>query len=150
MINARSETVFEKPAFRSAIRKRRCVFPASGFFEWRREGDRKQPYYFRRRTGEPMLFAGIWEHWHGQESVLESGSILTISANEAVEPVHDRMPVLLEREEMALWLDPGTPEERLRAVLTPCLPEWIESYPVSTRVNSPRHDDKGNLEPVVT
>ena len=102
LINARSETVTEKPSFREAFRRRRCLIPTSGFYEWKREGARKQPYFFRMKTDEPFMFAGLWERWEGAAGdgvTLETCTILTTMANEVLAPVHDRMPVIIAPED---------------------------------------------------
>jgi putative SOS response-associated peptidase YedK len=100
--NARAETVAEKPSFRSAFKKRRCLIPASGFFEWKKEGQLKQPFYFSRPDDKPLAFAGLWETWND----IESCTIITTEANELMAPIHDRMPVVLGDNDYATWLDP--------------------------------------------
>jgi len=108
MINARSETVAEKPAFRAAFKHRRCIIPADGFYEWAREGKKKQPYLIAMTDGNPFGMAGLWEHWKDAEgNVIESCTILTTEANEAVRELHDRMPVILKPNDYDTWLDPG-------------------------------------------
>jgi putative SOS response-associated peptidase YedK len=140
LINARSETVAEKPAFRSAFRKRRCLVPADGFYEWRKRegGGPKQPMLVRRRDGAPFAFAGLWEHWRGPEGEVQTCTILTTEANAVLAPIHDRMPVILDPAAYDRWLDPARPgaEELLR----PCSDGWLEAFPVSTRVNNVRND----------
>ena len=143
MINARAETVAEKPAFRAALRARRCLVVADGFYEWQKAGARKQPWHIRMRDGRPFAFAGLWEHWAaGPDEVLDSCTIVTTTPNGVVAPIHDRMPVILERGDYAVWLDPG---QRDPASLLPLLrphPEAaMEAYPVGLRVNSPANDD---------
>ncbi len=134
MINARAETVAEKPAFRAAFRARRCIIPASGFYEWQAAGRVKQPYYISRRDGHPLSFAGLWERWRdGAGADILSCAIITTVANEAIEPVHDRMPVILGREAVAAWLNQGGAD-----LLQPCPPEWLQLWPVSRLVNNPR------------
>ena len=144
MINARAETVAEKPAFRAAFRRRRCLIPADGYFEWLKRGRTKQPYYFRMRDESPLAFAGLWETWQGgaDQAAIESCTIITTEANELARPIHDRMPVILEPDHYELWLDP---QERDPDVLRPLLRTFQSDAmvvdPVSTRVNSPRIDD---------
>jgi putative SOS response-associated peptidase YedK len=102
MINARSETAADKPAFRLAFRKRRCLILADGFYEWEKQGKRKQPYLFRLKGGEPFAFAGLWEHWERDGKVIDSCTILTTDPNELVKPLHDRMPVILSPHDFSL------------------------------------------------
>lgn len=142
LINARSETINEKPSFRHAFRQQRCIIPATGFYEWRKIGSRKTPYFIHMANHDPMAFAGIWESWRSPEGELvETCAILTTSANEVVAKLHDRMPVILPRESFDLWLDPAKhdPEELLK-LLVPCPPEMIATYPVSTLVNKVGND----------
>jgi putative SOS response-associated peptidase YedK len=140
LINARAETVAEKPAFRGAFRERRALVPADGFYEWRKRegGGPKQPLLIRRRDGEPFAFAGLWEHWRGPEGEVETCTILTTEANAALAPIHDRMPVILDPASYDRWLDPAQP--RAEELLQPCPDEWLEAFPVSTRVNNVRND----------
>jgi putative SOS response-associated peptidase YedK len=150
-INARGETAAQKPAFRSAFKKRRCLVLASGFYEWQRppEGTGpKQPYNLRLAGGPLFPMAGLWEHWSGGEEVVESCCILTTSANEAVRVVHDRMPVILTPESARRWLDPATPPEALQALIAPYAGA-MEVYPVSTLVNAPRNEKPECLAPLV-
>ncbi len=149
MINARAETLAQKPAFRDALQKRRCLVPADGFYEWKKEGSRKQPFFIRARSGRPLKMAGLWESWRGgQSESLETFTIITCSANHALSALHDRMPVLLEGEKLADWLDGDFP--RPEKLLDPAPDEWLETIPVSARINSPANDDAGLLEPSVT
>lgn len=141
MINARSETVASKPAFRSAFRKRRCLIPADDFFEWQKLGTQKQPFLFRLRDGKPFAFAGLWECWHQGDQVIESCTILTTEANEVVRPLHERMPVILPTSANEVWLDPVQRPETLRPLLRGYSSEEMLAYPVSKHVNSPRNDD---------
>jgi putative SOS response-associated peptidase YedK len=147
-INARAESVAEKPAFRAAFRARRCVVPASGFYEWRRRGKGPRwPYLIRRRDGQPMGFAGLWETWTDPATgeVVTTCTIVTCAANELMAELHDRMPVILGPEDYEAWLDPSDP--RGTGLLRPCPAEWLEAVPVSTRVNNPRNDDSGLIQP---
>ena len=142
MINARAETVATKPAFRVALRNRRCLIPADGFYEWTPAGRRKQPVYIALKSRAPFAFAGLWEAWispEGQE--IKSCTIITTEANDLLKPIHDRMPVIVTQEAEAVWLDPTIQDpERLLPLLTPYPSEEMEAYPVSTKVNNPVHD----------
>ena len=139
LFNARSETVAEKPSFREAFRKRRCIIPADGFYEWRKEGGRKQPFYFRMKDDSPFGFAGLWERWEGEAGApVNSCTILTTEANEVLRPVHDRMPVIIHPEEYSLWLGAEAREgDLLREMLRPYPAGEMVGYPVSPLVNSP-------------
>ena len=150
MINARAETVATKPAFRVALRKRRCLIPADGFFEWTPAGRRKQPVYIALKNREPFGFAGLWEAWtspEGQE--ITSCTIITTEANEILKPIHDRMPVILNHDAEAVWLDPTIQDSaRLLPLLKPYPSEEMETYPVSTKVNSPANDGPECINPL--
>lgn len=139
LINARSETVTEKPAFRQAFKKRRCIIPADGFYEWQRIAGRKQPFFFKMKDESPFGFAGLWEHWEGSgNQTINSCTILTTEANEVLRPVHDRMLVILHPDDYELWLDGGEREQSLlKELLRPYAAEGMTGYPVSTLVNSP-------------
>jgi len=141
LINARSETVEEKPSFREAFKKRRCIIPADGFYEWQRTGGQKQPFFFRMRDERPFGFAGLWERWEGETGqAINSCTILTTEANEVLRPVHDRMPVILHPDDYELWLDGDVRElELVKELLRPYEAEEMIGYPVSTAINSPRN-----------
>jgi putative SOS response-associated peptidase YedK len=143
LLNARSETAAEKPAFRAALRRRRCLIPADGFYEWLRQGKQRQPYCFRRWGDRPFAFAGLWEHWQDPAgTTLETCSILTTEANDLVRPVHDRMPVILPARSFAGWLDPALQDAaRLVPMLRPYPAEEMRAFPVSPWVSNPRHED---------
>ena len=132
LINARSETVREKPSFRDAFRRRRCLIPASGFYEWLRKEGGKQPYYVRMRDERPFAFAGLWDRWEGPAGgAVESCTILTTAANDVLAPIHDRMPVILPRAEYGKWLDPAlTDTDSLVPLLAPFRPDEMVAYPV--------------------
>jgi putative SOS response-associated peptidase YedK len=140
LINARSETVTEKPSFREAFKKRRCIIPADGFYEWQHTGGRKQPFFFHMRDDRPFGFAGLWDRWKSQEGeILETCTILTTEANDVLKPVHDRMPVILHLEDYELWLDDDARKADLRQeLLRPFLASEMRDYPVSTLVNNTR------------
>jgi len=142
MINARAETVAEKPAFRSALRYRRCIVPVNGFYEWNKEGRTKQPYFVRYCDHRPMGLAGLWEHWQGSDGTeLLTCTIITTDANEFIRPLHSRMAVILPAEAYADWLDPATPISELLSFLKPAPSDGMIAYPVSARVNSVANDD---------
>jgi putative SOS response-associated peptidase YedK len=147
MINARSETVSEKPAFRSAFNKKRCLVIADGFYEWRAEGKKKFPMYIRLKSREPFGFAGLYNVWtspDGEKSC--TCTIITTEANDAVKPIHDRMPVILPREKEDVWINPALEDkEILLAVLKPYPSEEMEAYEVSTKVNFPQYNSPENI-----
>jgi len=150
MINARSETITERPAFRVAFRRRRCLVPADGFYEWRREDGKKQPYHITLADHRPFAVAGLWERWKAPTGdVVESCTLLTTDANDLVRPLHDRMPVILAPADYALWLDPDVTDPILpEQLLHPFPPAAMALRPVSTRVNSVRNDDPGCIAPI--
>jgi putative SOS response-associated peptidase YedK len=143
MINARGETVAEKPSFRSAVKSRRCLIPADGFYEWVRDGEAKRPYFIHFANARPFAFAGLWERWQGHGSEpLETCTIITTTPNELVAELHDRMPAILPPADFAEWLEPEPlAADRLQDLLRPHPAEGMEAYPVSIHVNSPRNDD---------
>ena len=147
MINARSETAAQKPSFRSAFRKRRCLVLADGFYEWQKTASGKQPYYIRMGDGSPFAFAGLWESWGKYGEEVRSCTILTTEANGLVGEIHHRMPVILSAEEYDLWLDPDMGEaEPLLDLLRPYPDDVMEAYPVSRFVNSPSNDSEQCVE----
>jgi putative SOS response-associated peptidase YedK len=151
MINARAETAAEKPSFRSALKARRCLVPASGFFEWAKTGTAKQPHFIRFTDARVFAFAGLWERWSGASPPLESCTILTTAPNELVAQLHDRMPVILPPEHHEEWLRPGPlAPERLGGLLVPHSAAGMEAYPVSGRVNRPGNDDPSCIARSVT
>lgn len=154
LINARAETVGEKPAFRSAFQRRRCLIPADGFYEWKRsrpedgpapKGGTKTPYFIHLKSDEPFVFAGLWEFWPAEK--LETFTILTTTPNEVMTPLHDRMPVILSEDRAKRWTDPDTTPHELRAMLAPFDSEQMDAYPVSTAVNSPRNESPDLILP---
>ena len=148
MINARAETVAEKPSFRKAFKNHRCLVLADGFYEWQKGANGKQPYYIRMEDGSPFAFAGLWESWQNGTEI-RSATIITTDANDVVAPIHDRMPVILHPEDYALWLDPDFDEkEALTTLLKPYPAEVMEAYPVSRRVNSPSNNEPRCIEAV--
>ena len=150
MINARSETVSEKPAFRSVFKKHRCLVMADGFYGWKTEGKRKFPMYIRLKSKEPFGFAGLYNVWKAPDgNQLCTCTIITTEANEAVKQIHDRMPVILPRDKEDIWVDPATQDKgTLVGILKPYPAEEMEAYEVSTKVNFPQHNTSANLKPL--
>jgi putative SOS response-associated peptidase YedK len=141
LINARGESVNDKPAFRNAMKRRRCLFPADGFFEWKRDGERKQPYFVRLKSGGPLAFAGLWESWmgpNGEEQ--ETAAIITTAASRSIAHIHDRMPVIVAPDAFDFWLDPNVDGQTAAAVIRPAPDALLESYEVSTAVNRTAND----------
>jgi len=150
MINARSETAAEKPAFRAAFKRRRCLVVADGFYEWQKRNGGKQPFFVYLRDRQPFGFAGLWEHWEGEDgSVIESCTLLTTQPNELLRSVHNRMPVILQPEDYSLWLDPEVEDAaQLQPLLQPYAAEMMGAHPVSLFVNKPQNDDPRCIEPL--
>jgi putative SOS response-associated peptidase YedK len=151
MINARAETIAEKPAFRAAFRYRRGLVPADGFYEWQvQTSKRKQPFYMQLGDRQPFAFASLWESWQAADgSVLETCTIITTAANELMQPIHDRMPVILHLNDYAQWLDPTqTATAKLQPLLKPYPSNQMVAYPVSTVVNRATYDDPACIVPL--
>ncbi|WP_054673468.1 SOS response-associated peptidase, partial [Calditerricola satsumensis] len=148
--HARAETAAEKPAFRRAFLKRRCLIVADGYYEWATADGRKQPYCVRRRDGQPFAFAGLWERWEGEDGAVYTGcAILTTQANALTAPIHSRMPVILPPGAEELWLNRDvTDAARLQRLLGPYPSEELVCYPVSARVNDARYDAPDCVEPL--
>ena len=147
----RAETLADKPAFREALRGRRAVVPADGFFEWQAAGRAKRPHWIRRRDGGLLALAGLWQRWQGEREgmwqTLDTFTIVVGPANATLTPIHERMPVILDAAAREHWLDPTLSDsDRLRPLLTPYSDEALEAVPVSTRVNNPANDDPSLLE----
>ena len=148
MINARSETVHEKPAFRSAFRRRRCVIPVNGWFEWRREGGEKQPYWIRPADAEVFSLAGLWERWNRGEEPVETFTILTTAVSPALADIHHRQPVIVDGDEVEEWLDPASSSERLLELARAAYAGPFDRWRVSRAVNSSRNESPELLRPV--
>ena len=149
MINARCETIHEKPSFRGPIRFHRCLIPASGFFEWQQIDGRKQPYLIQRKDSEPMAFAGIWESWKNDGETIETCAILTTEANSLMRDIHNRMPVILSSSEFDHWLDRNiTDPAQLKGLYTPFPSESLQAILISTAINNTRHDIPDCLVPL--
>ncbi|MGB4874969.1 MAG: SOS response-associated peptidase [Candidatus Competibacter sp.] len=148
-INARAETVAEKPAYRQAFRQRRCLIPADGFYEWRKVADRKQPYCIGMADGAPFAFAGLWEHWARDDEAVDSCTILVTQANERISEIHDRMPVILDPLDYDAWLDPtGREAARVLPLLRSYPGERMRLWPVGSAVNRPANQGPALMEPV--
>lgn len=148
MINARSETAHEKPSFRTAFKRRRCLIPADGFYEWKKEEGGKQPFHIHMKDGEPFAFAGLWETWDGGEGEVRTCAILTTEANEMMSEIHHRMPVILPAELHDAWLGGEAEKDELIAMMEPHPSGGMEAYPVSRFVNKPSNNDPSCVEPV--
>jgi putative SOS response-associated peptidase YedK len=165
LINARAETVADKPAFRSAFKRKRCIIPVDGFYEWAKvegEGKKKQPYYIERPDGEPYAFAGLWEEWTGtltpkggdeedepKEVTIRSASIITGAPNERMSEIHHRMPVILPSDSWEEWLDPAMRDtDRMQKLLVPAPKELVTFHPVSVEVNNVRNQGEHLTDPV--
>ena len=149
-INAKAETVAEKPSFRSAFKKRRCLVVATGFYEWQKQGPTKQPMWIGLRSKLPFAFAGLWQHWKPAEGEpLETCTIITTEPNDLMASIHNRMPVILSPTSYDQWLDPTFQHiDPLKTLLRQYPSEELMAYPVSTLLNNPRHDVPQSLEPV--
>ncbi len=147
-VNARAESLAERPAFRDAFRHRRCVVPASAFYEWEARGRSRHPWLFRRRDGQAFFFAALWEIWPALDCApLETCALVTTAANPTVAPIHDRMPALLDTQAAHLWLDPATPPAALGALLQPAADDLLASTELIRRINHLEHDDPACLTP---
>jgi putative SOS response-associated peptidase YedK len=149
LINARSETVASKPSFRAAFKNRRCLIPADGFYEWKKEGKTKQPLHIQRKHGLPFAFAGLWEEWERENEIIQSCTIITTEANELMAEFHDRMPVILDAKHYELWLDPEVHDPNLlEPLLRPYPSEELVVHAVGSLVNNPRNEDPRCVEPM--
>ena len=149
MINARAETLAQKPSFSAAFKKRRCLIAADGFYEWRHLGKTKQPYFVHMKNGAVFGFAGLWESWTSPGgSIVESCTIITTSANDLVRKIHDRMPVILHPQKYAAWLNQESWENSLLPLLVPYPASEMESYRVSSEVNNPKNNIPACLQPL--
>jgi putative SOS response-associated peptidase YedK len=147
MINARAETLAERPTYRTPFRTQRCLIPATGFYEWKQQGTR-QPYNIRIGEGKLFAFAGLWEQWVHDDEIIDSCTIITTEANKVVQPVHDRMPVILHPRIYQTWLDPGNQStDDLAGLLRPCPPNWLNMYPVGNIVGNAKNDCPECIEP---
>jgi putative SOS response-associated peptidase YedK len=150
LINARAETAREKPSFRNAFRRHRCLIPTNGFYEWQRQERGKRPYFVRMRDERPFAFAGLWDRWESPDKgVIETCTILTTAANAVLAPIHDRMPVILPPAEYTRWLDPALLNtDSLTPLFAPFPSEDMLAFPVSSRVNAPTIDDERCIAPL--
>jgi putative SOS response-associated peptidase YedK len=151
-INAKSETLAEKPMFCGLLKNKRCLVPASGFYEWKKDGKRKIPYYIHLKESSLFAIAGLYDIWYDAFNVAHpTYTIITIDANELVAPLHDRMPVILKQEDENRWLAGDAPtSDEMKKFLRPYPPGEMDVYPVSSRVNNPAVDDEQLIRPLVT
>lgn len=147
MINARAETVDERPSFKPLLLRRRCLVLADGFYEWKNDGEEKQAFRIQMKNKEPFAFAGLWDRWQNQNETIHSCTIITTEANELINDIHHRMPVILSKQQQQAWLDPSeTNPARLKKLLTAYPAKEMTVYPVSALVNSPRNDHRDILQ----
>jgi putative SOS response-associated peptidase YedK len=147
-INARAETLEQRPSFSESFRLRRCLIPADGFFEWKRNGKEKRPFYFRSREDSLLTFAGIWDAWRNRGQLIITCAIITTPANELIHELHNRMPAILPPELHAAWLNPATNRVDLLSMLTPFPASLMKTYQVSSKVNAPENDTVDLLDRV--
>lgn len=139
MINAKAETLPQKPAFKKAFEQRRCIVPVSGFFEWRKQGDKKQPFYIKHRMNDLLAVAVIWEDWQGKEGEhIKSCCLITTEANDFLSDVHHRMPVILDQKKQNTWLNPESDKDELQNTLLPYQRDDLIRYPVTPKMNNAR------------
>lgn len=150
MINARAETLTQKPSFKNSFKKHRCIIPCSGFYEWEKiDKKTKMPYYIRHKNGEPFALAGLWDEWNNDGGNLTTFTIITTTPNKIIEPIHDRMPVILKAEDHDMWLNPDIKNtENVITLLKPYPAEEMELYEISTYVNNPKNDSPECIEPL--
>jgi len=149
MINARAETVHQKPSFKNSLKKRRCIVPTSGFYEWKKiDKKTKVPYFIKLKNSRPFGFAGLWEHWNRDGGDLTTFTIITTSPNDIMEPIHDRMPVILEKEVEGIWLDPDIKDfDKILPLLKPYPSIEMEAYEITKLVNNPQNDSPDCINP---
>jgi putative SOS response-associated peptidase YedK len=149
-INARIESVAEKPTYRTPFKRRRCLIPADGFYEWKVVNGHKIPHHIRMRDSSVFAFAGLWDHWEGEDSSIESCTIIVMPANEVMKPIHERMPAIIAPAHYDLWLDSRmNDKDEIMQYLTSAQSSQLTAYPVSTRVNSPKNNDEQCIRPAV-
>lgn len=149
IINARLEGIIEKPSFRAAMKRRRCLIPADGFYEWKKEGKGKRPYFIHPRDRKPFAFAGVWETWADRDGgEIDTAAIVTCAANRTLAPIHERMPVVVPPEHQDAWLDcDNVDAKQAAAIVGPAPDDFFEAYEISTRANNVRNDDAENIAP---
>jgi putative SOS response-associated peptidase YedK len=147
-INARAETLEDKPSFSESFQRRRCLIPADGFYEWQRNGQDKQPYFFQMKDESPFAFAGIWDQWQRNGVSINSCAIITTTPNELLVTIHDRMPVILDAQAQESWLRENAKPADLKELLRPLPGSEMKSFPVSSRVNHPQADEAGLIVPI--
>ena len=147
-INARTESVAEKPTYRTSFKRRRCLIPADGFYEWKQDAGNKVPHHIRMKDGKVFAFAGLWDHWEGEDASIESCTIIVMPANAVMKPIHERMPAIIAAEDYDGWLDSGvTDKQEIMQYLDSAPSTQLTAYPVSTLVNSAKNNDEGCIRP---
>ncbi|WLR56799.1 SOS response-associated peptidase [Mesobacillus subterraneus] len=149
MINARAETVDEKASFKHALKQRRCLILTDGFYEWKKEGKQKQPYRFGMKSKQPFALAGLWENWKKDGKEITSCTIITTGPNQVTEKIHDRMPVILPKNKLDIWLDSSFAKpDQIKQLLVPFDADLMDAYPVSTAINSSKNEGKELIAPM--
>ena len=149
MINAKAETIDEKPAYKRPFKRQRCLIPCDGFYEWKPQGNNKQPYYIANTGRGILALAGVWDRWEAGDEAIESFSIITTAANDFMQNIHERMPAIISPEEFAVWLSPANENTaQLKALLKPYRGTDLVMHPVSREVNSPKNDSPELIKPV--
>ena len=147
-INARIESVAEKPTYRTPFKRQRCLIPADGFYEWKQVEGKKVPHHIRMKDGNVFAFAGLWDHWEGEGESIDSCTIIVMPANEVMKPIHERMPAIIAPADYDLWLDSRvTDKQEIMQYLNSAPSSQLTAFPVSTRVNSPRNNDERCIQP---
>jgi putative SOS response-associated peptidase YedK len=147
-INARIESVAEKPTYRTPFKRQRCLIPADGFYEWKVVNGNKVPHHIRMKSGSVFAFAGLWDHWEGDDQTLDSCTIIVMPANEVMKSIHERMPAIIAPAHYDYWLDSRlTDKQEIMQYLTSATSSQLTTYPVSTWVNSPKHNDERCIQP---
>ena len=147
-INARIESVADKPTYRTPFKRRRCLIPADGFYEWQQVAGNKVPHHIRMKDGKVFAFAGLWDHWEGEGKTLDSCTIIVMPSNEVMRPIHERMPAIIAPAHYDLWLDSRiTDKQEIMQYLTSAPSSQLTAYPVSTWVNSPKNNDERCIQP---
>lgn len=149
LINARAETLDEKPSFKHLMKRKRCLIVTNGFYEWKKEDGKKQPYFIQMESNEPFVFAGLWDTWHQHDESIHTCTIITTTPNDLMKSMHHRMPVILDEEREKFWLDNNISDSTyLKSLLTPYVESQMKAFPVSMMVNTPRNNSVENISSI--